>query len=176
MFVSGTDGSSQRKHKVVVMVWCAGTSIAQGSFFIFYFMNVFLCVMGSSSSFSSPTLCGFGFHLLPLCVQTRAEDAAVGAMCSPLLDFPIDQAAGVIFNIVGGLDMSLTEASLSARAVSLQPCFSIVLLCALCCGIVVNVAIQGWFFMLFGCCFGVRALRWVVSGAINRQTTCFDPS
>ena len=43
--------------------------------------------------------------------QTRAEDAAVGAIVSPLLEFPIDQAAGVIFNIVGGLDMSLTEAS-----------------------------------------------------------------
>lgn len=42
-------------------------------------------------------------------VQTRAADAAVGAMCSPLLDFPIDKARGVIFNIVGGLDMSLTE-------------------------------------------------------------------
>ncbi|CAM9363732.1 unnamed protein product, partial [Hapterophycus canaliculatus] len=41
--------------------------------------------------------------------KTRAEDAAIGAIVSPLLDFPIDQAAGVIFNIVGGLDMSLTE-------------------------------------------------------------------
>lgn len=46
-------------------------------------------------------------------IQTRAEDAAVGAICSPLLDFPINEAAGVIFNIVGGLDMSLTEASRS---------------------------------------------------------------
>lgn len=46
-----------------------------------------------------------------LVAQTRAEDAAVGAIVSPLLEFPIDQAAGVIFNIVGGLDMSLTEAS-----------------------------------------------------------------
>lgn len=36
----------------------------------------------------------------------------MGAIVSPLLEFPIDQAAGVIFNIVGGLDMSLTEASL----------------------------------------------------------------
>lgn len=35
----------------------------------------------------------------------------MGAIVSPLLEFPIDQAAGVIFNIVGGLDMSLTEAS-----------------------------------------------------------------
>lgn len=52
--------------------------------------------------------------MLSLLAQTRAEDAAVGAIVSPLLEFPIDQAAGVIFNIVGGLDMSLTEASLSA--------------------------------------------------------------
>lgn len=45
--------------------------------------------------------------------QTRAEDAAVGAICSPLLDFPIKEAGGVIFNIVGGLDLSLTEARLN---------------------------------------------------------------
>lgn len=50
--------------------------------------------------------------MLSFVAQTRAEDAAVGAIVSPLLEFPIDQAAGVIFNIVGGLDMSLTEASL----------------------------------------------------------------
>ena len=50
-------------------------------------------------------------HTLPSFKQTRAEDAAVGAICSPLLDFPLREARGVIFNIVGGLDLSLTEAS-----------------------------------------------------------------
>lgn len=49
--------------------------------------------------------------------KSRAEDAAVGAMCSPLLDFPIDQARGVVFNIVGGLDMSLTEVNAAARII-----------------------------------------------------------
>eukprot|EP00903_Cladosiphon_okamuranus_P007683 g7447.t1 len=49
--------------------------------------------------------------------KTRAEDAAVGAMVSPLLEFPIDKAAGVIFNIVGGLDMSLTEVNAAASII-----------------------------------------------------------
>lgn len=30
-------------------------------------------------------------------------------MCSPLLDYPISSARGVIFNIVGGPSLSLTE-------------------------------------------------------------------
>ncbi|CAN0369158.1 unnamed protein product, partial [Scytosiphon promiscuus] len=49
--------------------------------------------------------------------QTRAEDAAIGAMVSPLMEFPIEQAAGVIFNIVGGLDMSLTEVNAAATII-----------------------------------------------------------
>ncbi|CAM9675593.1 unnamed protein product [Pylaiella littoralis] len=49
--------------------------------------------------------------------KSRAEDAAVGAIVSPLLEFPIDQAAGVIFNIVGGLDMSLTEVNAAASII-----------------------------------------------------------
>ncbi|CAN0235147.1 unnamed protein product, partial [Discosporangium mesarthrocarpum] len=53
---------------------------------------------------------------LPL-PQTRAEDAAVGAMCSPLLSYPLDQAQGVIFNIVGGPDMSLQEVNAAAHII-----------------------------------------------------------
>ncbi|CBJ25613.1 plastid division protein FtsZ [Ectocarpus siliculosus] len=49
--------------------------------------------------------------------KTRAEDAAVGAIVSPLLEFSIDQAAGVIFNIVGGADMSLTEVNAAASII-----------------------------------------------------------
>ncbi|CAM9553445.1 unnamed protein product [Ascophyllum nodosum] len=49
--------------------------------------------------------------------KTRAEDAAVGAICSPLLDFPLREARGVIFNIVGGLDLSLTEVNAAASIV-----------------------------------------------------------
>lgn len=39
----------------------------------------------------------------------RAVDAAVAAISSPLLGFPISQARGIIFNIVGGPDMTLQE-------------------------------------------------------------------
>lgn len=41
--------------------------------------------------------------------KTKAEDAAAAAISSPLLDEPIDKAKGIVFNIVGGNDMSLTE-------------------------------------------------------------------
>jgi cell division GTPase FtsZ len=41
--------------------------------------------------------------------KTRAADAAVAAISSPLLDFPIQNAQRVVFNIVGGLSMGLQE-------------------------------------------------------------------
>jgi cell division protein FtsZ len=41
--------------------------------------------------------------------KTRAVDAAIAAISSPLLDFPITNAKGIVFNIVGGADMSLQE-------------------------------------------------------------------
>ena len=41
--------------------------------------------------------------------RTRAADAALAAISSPLLDFPIAKAKGIIFNIVGGQDMTLQE-------------------------------------------------------------------
>lgn len=43
--------------------------------------------------------------------KTRAQDAAVSAIESPLLDFPIKQAKGIVFNICGGPDLTLTEVS-----------------------------------------------------------------
>lgn len=39
----------------------------------------------------------------------RASDAAVAAISSPLLDFPIQRAKRIVFNIVGGEDMGLKE-------------------------------------------------------------------
>jgi len=39
----------------------------------------------------------------------RASDAAVAAISSPLLDFPIQKAKRIVFNIVGGEDMGLQE-------------------------------------------------------------------
>ena len=41
--------------------------------------------------------------------KTRATDAAMAAISSPLLDFPITKAKGIVFNIVGGPDMTLQE-------------------------------------------------------------------
>jgi cell division protein FtsZ len=41
--------------------------------------------------------------------RNRAADAAIAAISSPLLDFPIQKAKRIVFNIVGGLDMGLQE-------------------------------------------------------------------
>mmetsp|Transcript_9751 Transcript_9751/g.13784 ORF Transcript_9751/g.13784 Transcript_9751/m.13784 type:complete len:463 (+) Transcript_9751:228-1616(+) len=41
--------------------------------------------------------------------RNRAADAAVAAISSPLLDFPIRNARRIVFNIVGGEDMGLSE-------------------------------------------------------------------
>lgn len=49
--------------------------------------------------------------------RTRAVDAASSAISSPLLDFPIEQAAGVVFNIVGGSDLSLQEVNQAAAVI-----------------------------------------------------------
>ena len=47
--------------------------------------------------------------------KTRAMDAALSAISSPLLDFPIAQARGIVFNIVGGPDMTLQEINSAAE-------------------------------------------------------------
>jgi len=47
----------------------------------------------------------------------RAEDAAAAAINSPLLDFPIDQAQGIVFNVVGGNDMTLQEINAAAEVI-----------------------------------------------------------
>ena len=41
--------------------------------------------------------------------KTRAADAAISAISSPLLDFPIKRAKRIVFNIVGPADMGLKE-------------------------------------------------------------------
>ena len=43
--------------------------------------------------------------------KSRARDAAVAAISSPLLDFPIEKAKGVVFTITGNSGMSLQEVS-----------------------------------------------------------------
>ena len=52
--------------------------------------------------------------LLVLCVgKTRARDAALNAIQSPLLDIGIERATGIVWNITGGSDLTLFEVSLS---------------------------------------------------------------
>ena len=45
--------------------------------------------------------------------KNRAQEAAAAAISSPLLDFPIERARGVVFNIVGGSDLTLQEVCVS---------------------------------------------------------------
>ena len=49
--------------------------------------------------------------------KTRAEDAAAAAISSPLLDTTIDHATGVVFNLSGPADMSLTEVSRASKMI-----------------------------------------------------------
>lgn len=50
--------------------------------------------------------------------DNRAQMAARAAISSPLLEVSIDGAKGVLFNIVGGPDMTMTEVDEAARIVS----------------------------------------------------------
>lgn len=45
--------------------------------------------------------------------KTRARDAALNAIQSPLLDIGIERATGIVWNITGGSDLTLFEVSLS---------------------------------------------------------------
>ena len=49
--------------------------------------------------------------------KTKAVDAAIGAISSPLLDFPIKGAKGILFNCVGGPDLSLSEIEEAAQVI-----------------------------------------------------------
>lgn len=49
--------------------------------------------------------------------KSRAEDAASAAISSPLLDFPITNAKGVVFNVIGGTDMTLQEINAAAEVI-----------------------------------------------------------
>ena len=41
--------------------------------------------------------------------KTRARDAALNAIQSPLLDIGIERATGIVWNITGGTDLTLFE-------------------------------------------------------------------
>jgi len=49
--------------------------------------------------------------------KSRARDAAVAAVSSPLIDFPIAQATGIVFTITGSSDMTLQEVNAAAEAI-----------------------------------------------------------
>jgi cell division protein FtsZ len=49
--------------------------------------------------------------------KNRAADAAVAAISSPLLDFPIQRAKRIVFNIVGGEDMGLQEINQASEVI-----------------------------------------------------------
>ena len=44
--------------------------------------------------------------------KTRARDAALNAIQSPLLDIGIERATGIVWNITGGTDLTLFEVHL----------------------------------------------------------------
>ena len=49
--------------------------------------------------------------------KTSAEDAAIAAISSPLLDEPVQDATGVVFNILGPRNLSLQEVNRAARVI-----------------------------------------------------------
>lgn len=49
--------------------------------------------------------------------KTSAEDAAIAAISSPLLDEPVSDATGVVFNILGPRNLSLQEVNRAARVI-----------------------------------------------------------
>ena len=49
--------------------------------------------------------------------ESRAIEAAESAIASPLLDITIDGATGVLFNVTGGMDMTLQEINEAAEVI-----------------------------------------------------------
>lgn len=49
--------------------------------------------------------------------KTRARDAALNAIQSPLLDIGIERATGIVWNITGGSDLTLTEVNAAAEVI-----------------------------------------------------------
>lgn len=49
--------------------------------------------------------------------KSRATDAAVAAISSPLLDFPISEAKRIVFNVVGGTSLGLSEINAASEVI-----------------------------------------------------------
>ena len=77
-------------------------------------INVDFADVRSVMENAGPALMGIGRGF----GKTRARDAALAAVSSPLLDFPIEKAKGVVFTITGNSDMSLQEVNDVASVIS----------------------------------------------------------
>eukprot|EP00958_Prasinococcus_capsulatus_P021860 scaffold3030_cov305-Prasinococcus_capsulatus_cf.AAC.4 len=49
--------------------------------------------------------------------KSRAKDAAIAAISSPLLDVGIERATGIVWNITGGSDLTLHEVNEAAEII-----------------------------------------------------------
>ena len=52
-----------------------------------------------------------------MCIRDRAREAAQQAITNPLLDVSIEGSTGVLFNIVGGSDLKLSELHEAAEVI-----------------------------------------------------------
>jgi len=77
-------------------------------------INVDFADVRSVMTDAGPALMGIGRGF----GKTRARDAALAAVSSPLLDFPIERAKAVVFTITGNSDMSLQEVNDVASVIS----------------------------------------------------------
>jgi cell division protein FtsZ len=77
-------------------------------------INVDFADVRSVMTDAGPALMGIGRGF----GKTRARDAALAAVSSPLLDFPIEKAKGVVFTITGNSGMSLQEVNEVAGVIS----------------------------------------------------------
>ena len=67
--------------------------------FICMYLNINICY----------TLCGEIDANSQFTGKSRARDAAMNAIQSPLLDVGIERATGIVWNITGGADLTLFE-------------------------------------------------------------------
>lgn len=77
-------------------------------------INVDFADVRAVMSNAGPALMGIGRGF----GKERARDAALAAVSSPLLDFPIEKAKGVVFTITGTSEMSLQEVNEVANVIS----------------------------------------------------------
>ncbi|PKU65404.1 Cell division protein FtsZ like 2-1, chloroplastic [Dendrobium catenatum] len=93
--------------------------------------------------------------------KTRARDAALNAIHSPLLDMGIERATGIVWNITGGCDLTLYEVNAAAEVIYdlVDPSANLIF------GAVIDPSISGhvslssfsWLPLVMTCCLDVFA-------------------